>query len=158
MGGGQQLSIDTHIHVLTEEVDSGGVSLCEVCCSVGSCRDSWLSPNPPRNINTHSLNMQDTQYWIPHPDLDLELVPVLQRYVNSIPIDEQRPLLANEEYATPEAAFNRVQNSAFCQGFLVVKGSGSEKIGRIRINCVHSGKQRNTRRIEEGERRRATKV
>lgn len=100
--------------------------------------------------------MQDPQYWVPHPDL--ELVPVLQRYVNSIPIDEQQPLLANEEHAIPKAAFNRVQNAAFCQGFLVVKGSGSEKIGRIRINCVHSRKQRNTRRIEEGEWRRVTKV
>lgn len=116
------------------------------------------SPNQNAGSGSEEESVLSRQYWRPHPDLDKALIPVLQRYVNSIPVHEQRPPLPNEEYETPEAAFDRVQNAAFCQGFLVVRGSGSEKAGRIRINCVHSGKQRNTRKIEEGERKRATKV
>ncbi|KAF8432503.1 hypothetical protein BGX38DRAFT_248137 [Terfezia claveryi] len=61
----------------------------------------------------------------------------------------QHAPITGEQYAFPNDTYRRLQDYAMHTGFAIVVGSGSEKKGRIEYLCVHHGKPRNTRQLEE---------
>ena len=53
-----------------------------------------------------------------------------------------------EQYLWPKDILNQLQDYAFTKGFAIMILSGSEKKGRMRFDCIHHGKARDTRKID----------
>src|SRR5271154_3406725 len=74
----------------------------------------------------------------------------IQAYGDTIPQQHQTLPDLGHEFFEPEECFLWLHNFSFCQGFAVVKGSGSDATGRKRYLCIHHGtKTKNTRKLEE---------
>jgi len=53
-----------------------------------------------------------------------------------------------EQYPWTNNILDRLQDYAFTKGFAVVTLTGSEKKGGMRFGCVHHGKPRDTRKLD----------
>ena len=53
--------------------------------------------------------------WIPHPYLEEDLIPVVQRVIDRIPPPHLLPPTRNETFDTPDDAWTRLQDYAFSQ-------------------------------------------
>jgi len=71
----------------------------------------------------------------------------IQAYGDTIPQQHRTLPDLGHEFFEPEECFLWLHNFSFCQGFTVVKGSGSDATGRKRYLCIHHGtKTKNTRK------------
>lgn len=76
-------------------------------------------------------------------------LPSLQSLIASIPIVDRLAPVANEQHPSPEDAYNRLQEHAFCEGFAIVKANGSEKKGGWYLFArIHHGTKRDTRGLD----------
>ena len=61
--------------------------------------------------------------WTPHPRLDDDLKPLIQKVIDGIPQEHLEPPSSTETFDVPDNAWTRLQNYAFSQGFAIVTGS-----------------------------------
>ena len=86
--------------------------------------------------------------WTPHPTLSDELRSTVSKFVQKLPDLHCQQPMDGEQYLWPNHILDRLQDYAFTQGFAVVILSGSQKKGRMRFGCIHHGKPRDTRKID----------
>ena len=104
-----------------------------------------MSIQPDLVNDTQAPKLYAKSQWTPHPALLHELHPPAVKFARELtpePID-------GEQYLWPKDILNRLQDYAFTKGFAIVILSGSEKKGRMRFDCIHHGKARDTRKIED---------
>ena len=75
--------------------------------------------------------------WVPHPYLDEDLHPILQRAINRIPPSHLLPPSKNEIFYTPDEAWTRLQDYAFSQGFAIVTAQCGKADPRKTYKCIH---------------------
>jgi hypothetical protein len=86
--------------------------------------------------------------WKPHPSLDPSLLPTIQSIIERIPLNHLLPPKSKEIFDNPEAAYDRLQDWAFSQGFCVVVSSHAKNV-LMRFACKHHGSRtRNTRKLD----------
>lgn len=90
---------------------------------------------------------------IPHPYLEEDLHPILQRAIDRIPPSHLLPPSKNEIFDTPDDAWTRLQNYAFSQGFAIVTDQCGKTNPRKFYRCIHhSIETRNWRKLLEHKR------
>jgi hypothetical protein len=78
----------------------------------------------------------------------------LAEAIEAIPTTHLNAPVAGEAVADPDAFYIRLQDWAFSQGYAFVKSSGKNEVRR-RFKCFHhQAVTRNTRKLEEKDRRR----
>ena len=86
--------------------------------------------------------------WTPHPRLDDDLKPLVQKVIDGIPQEHLEPPSPSETFDVPDDAWTRLQNYAFSQGFAIVTGSCGA--GRKSYQCIHAEeKTQNNRKLDE---------
>ena len=99
-------------------------------------------PTSPVAVNAPS--------WVPHPYLDEDLIPILQRAIDRIPPSHLLPPRKNETFDTPDDAWTRLQDYAFSQGFAIVTGQYGKADPRKAYKCIHhSVETKNWRKLPE---------
>lgn len=89
--------------------------------------------------------------WMPHPSLPAELVATISKFIQQLPEVHCEEPIDGEQYPWPNIILDRLQDFAFTKGFAVVTLSGSQNKGRMRFGCVHHGKPRDTRKIDNSD-------
>ena len=89
--------------------------------------------------------------WTPPLGLDPSLVPAAQKFIDGMPPAHLRAPANGERFEVPEEAYERLQDYAFSQGFVVVTGScGSRGNPRKYYYCIHHGTEtKNWRQLDE---------
>ena len=78
----------------------------------------------------------------------VELIATISKFVQLVPEVHCEEPIDQEQYPWPNVILGRLQDFAFTKGFAVVTLSGSQNEGRMRFGCVHHGKPRDTRKID----------
>ena len=86
--------------------------------------------------------------WAPHPALPTELIATVSKFVKQLPELHCEDPIDGERYPWPNFILDRLQDFAFTKGFAIVTLSGSQQKGRMRYGCVHHGKPRDTRKLD----------
>lgn len=89
--------------------------------------------------------------WAPHPSLPSDLQATVVKFVQQLPDLHCEEPIDGEQYLWPNQILNRLQDFAFTKGFAVVTLSGSQTKGRMRFGCVHHGKPRDTRKLDDSD-------
>ncbi|KAL7267251.1 hypothetical protein RUND412_010172 [Rhizina undulata] len=102
-----------------------------------------------------STSRPQVEVWHPDPLLSSESRAEVVAVVDAMASKHKEPPAKGGLYASPEDAYNRLQDWAFCKGFCVVKRDTSAS--RWRFECIHHGKDtRNIRKLTKETRQRKT--
>lgn len=101
--------------------------------------------------NTEVPKLHAKSLWTPHPALPVELRPPVMKFVQELPELHFEEPIDGEQYLWSKDILDRLQDFAFTKGFAVVILSGSQNKGRMRFGCVHHGKARDTRKIDDSD-------
>lgn len=86
--------------------------------------------------------------WQPHLGLDPDLVPIIRKAIDAMPAAHLIEPKTGETFDSHEAAWDRVQNWAFTQGFAMV--TGPCHTGSKYYECIHRGKETaNKRKLDQ---------
>ncbi len=86
--------------------------------------------------------------WQPHLNLDLSLIPIIQRAIDRISPAHLEPPADGELFDISNEAYERLQNYAFSQGFQIVIGFC--EVGRKNYSCIHhKADTKNYRKLDD---------
>ena len=89
--------------------------------------------------------------WALHPILPSEVRSTISKFIQELPDLHCEEPIDGEQFLWSNDILDDLQDFAFTQGFTVVILSGSQNKGRMRFGCVHHGKPRDTRKMDDSE-------
>ena len=87
--------------------------------------------------------------WTPHPSLDPSLIPTIRSAIDCIPSDHLQPPASKEIFDNPDAAYERLQNWAFSQGFCIVIASHIKNVMMWFVCKHHRDKTHNICKLDD---------
>ena len=106
-----------------------------------------MSIQPDLVNDTQAPKLYAKSQRTPHLALPHELHPPVVKFAQELPELHYEEPIDGEQYLWPKDI--QLRDYASTKGFAIVILSGSEKKGRMRFSCVHHGKARDTRKIDD---------
>ena len=106
--------------------------------------DPTSAMNPTPAMDLAPAMDPDAPSWVPHPYLEEDLIPILQRTIDHIPASHLLPPVKNETFDTPDDAWTRLQDYTFNQNFAIITDQCGKADPRKAYKCIHhSGDTKN---------------